>query len=222
MAASLTVTALVAHQVVASPALLAPFVFGQLLYPGLLVGEIILILQLSAKVHRLGPRAAIVLLAGCAALTGLTISVGVFAWTADAVTGAFAASGTMFGVTALIGFLPRPSQTARSLFVLMAFIGLSLAAVIRFFWHMSAHELLLAIGSVLAFAGLAALDALRTTQLAAEAPEGLTGPPPIVKALALYLAFLDLWLCLLLFGSQLVQGNPASALRDRKAAWANR
>jgi len=154
---------------------------------------------LSARVDRLAPGTATGLFLFYSALTGVTLSVILIAYTGASIASTFVVTAGMFGALALYG-----STTARSLagvgqFVFMGLIGLVLASVLAMFWRNAALEFLISVVGVIVFTGLTAWDAQRLRQMATSIPGEKLGSYAIVGALSLYLNFINLFLFMLRF-----------------------
>ena len=203
MCAGLAITALVAIQVAGSPAILSRLVSNQLLFLGLILGELGLVFYLSARAARLAAGTATALFVAYAALNGVTLSFVFLAYTGQSVSNAFVVTAGMFGAMALYGSTTRRSLAGVGQFVFMGLIGLVLASLVGLFWHNDALQFVISAVGVIVFTGLAAWDAQRLKQMALATPEGHTGSLAIVGALALYLDFINLFLSLLrLFGNR--------------------
>jgi uncharacterized protein len=199
MCAGLAITALVAYSIASSPALVQALVTNHLLFLGLFVGQIALVFFLSARVDRLAPGIATLLFVAYAALTGVTLSVLVLAYTGASVATTFVVTAGMFGALALYGSTTRRSLAGVGQFFFMGLIGLVLASVVGIFWHSAALQFLISVVGVIVFTGLTAWDAQRLKQMALALPEGQIGSYAIVGALSLYLDFINLFLFLLRF-----------------------
>jgi FtsH-binding integral membrane protein len=203
MCAGLAITALVAYEVAGSPTILQYLASNQLIYFGLILGELGLVFYLSARAQRLAPETAMALFVGYAALNGVTLSFVLLAYTGQAVTNAFVVTAGMFGAMALYGSTTKRSLAGVGHFAFMGLIGIILASLVGLFWHNSALQFLISAAGVIVFTGLAAWDAQRLKQMALATPEGQVGSLAIVGALSLYLDFINLFLSLLtLFGGR--------------------
>jgi FtsH-binding integral membrane protein len=199
MCAGLGVTALVAYSIAGTPGLVQALVMNRLLFLGLFVGQIGLVFYLSARVDRIAPGTATLLFIAYAALTGVTLSVLVLAYTGASIATTFVVTAGMFGALALYGSTTSRSLAGAGQFFFMGLIGLILASVVGIFWHSPALQFLISVVGVIVFTGLTAWDAQRLKQMAAALPEGEVGSYAIVGALSLYLDFINLFLFLLRF-----------------------
>src|SRR5262249_39731020 len=91
----------------------------------------------------------------------------------------------------------KRSLGAMGQFLFMGLIGLVLASIVGLFWHNDAMQFVISFIGVIVFSGLTAYDAQRLKGMAYAT--GGTTSATIVGALALYLAFINLFLFLLRF-----------------------
>src|SRR4030095_1072996 len=133
------------------------------------------------------------------ALTGITLSVILLAYTGASIATTFVVTAGMFGALALYGTTTSRSLAGAGQFFFMGLIGLILASIVGFFWQSPALQFLISVVGVIVFTGLTAWDAQRLRQMAVALPEGQVGSYAIVGALTLYLDFINLFLFLLGF-----------------------
>jgi hypothetical protein len=199
MCAGLGITAFVAYSLSGSPALMQALVGNSVLFIGLFVGQLALVFFLSARVDKLAPGTASLLFILYAALTGVTFSVLVLAYTGASIANTFVVTAGMFGALALYGSTTKRSLAGMGQFLFMGLIGLVLASIVGIFWHSEALQFLISVVGVIVFTGLTAWDAQRLRRMALARPEGQVGSYAIVGALTLYLDFINLFLFLLRF-----------------------
>jgi len=199
MCAGLGITAVVAYSIASSPDLVQAMVMNHLVFLGLFVAQIGLVFYLSARVDRLAPGTATLLFIAYAALTGVTLSVLVLAYTGASIATTFVVTAGMFGALALYGSTTTRSLAGAGQFFFMGLIGLVLASIVGIFWHSAALQFLISVVGVIVFTGLTAWDAQRLKQMAVTVPAGQLGSYAIVGALSLYLDFINLFLFLLRF-----------------------
>jgi FtsH-binding integral membrane protein len=199
MCAGLAITAVVAFSIASSPALMQAVVMNRLLFIGLFVAQIGLVFYLSARVDRIAPGTASLLFVAYSALTGVTLSVLVLAYTGASIATTFVVTAGMFGALALYGTTTTRSLAGFGQFLFMGLIGLVLASLVGMFWHSEALQFLISVIGVIVFTGLTAWDAQRLKQMALALPEGQVGSYAIVGALSLYLDFINLFVFLLRF-----------------------
>jgi FtsH-binding integral membrane protein len=174
-------------------------VSNRLLFLGLFLAQIGVVFALSARVDRISPGAASLLFVAYSALTGVTFSVILVAYTGASIATTFMVTAGTFGALALYGTTTRRSLAGLGQFFFMGLIGLVLASVVGMFWRNSALEFLISVVGVLVFTGLTAWDAQRLKQMAVSVPGSQLGAYAILGALSLYLNFINLFLFLLRF-----------------------
>ena len=203
MFVGLGITAVVAFFVAASPGIVMAIASVPLGFMGLFLVQIGLVVWLSARVHSMSPGTAGLLFMVYSALTGITISFVLLAYTGESVASTFVVASGMFGAMALYGTTTRRSLAGWGQFLFMGLIGVVLASVVGMFFRSEGFQFVLGFVGVIVFTGLAAYDAQRLKQMALAMPAGSTGSYAIVGALALYLDFINLFLMLLrLMGSR--------------------
>jgi FtsH-binding integral membrane protein len=199
MFAGLAITAFVAYTIAASPSLIGTLVSNHFLFLGLFLVQLGVVFFLSARVDRLAPGTATVLFVLYSALTGVTLSVILLAYTGASIVTTFVVTAGMFGALALYGTTTTRSLAGVGQFVFMGLIGLVLASVVAMFWRNAALEFLISVVGVIVFTGLTAWDAQRLRQMATAIPGDKLGSYAILGALSLYLNFINLFLFLLRF-----------------------
>jgi FtsH-binding integral membrane protein len=199
MCVGLAMTAVVAYGIASSPALIGGLVSNRLLFLGLFLAQIGVVFALSARVDRISPGTASLLFVAYSALTGVTFSVILVAYTGASIATTFMVTAGTFGALALYGTTTRRSLAGLGQFFFMGLIGLVLASVVGMFWRNSALEFLISVVGVLVFTGLTAWDAQRLKQMAVSVPGSQLGAYAILGALSLYLNFINLFLFLLRF-----------------------
>jgi uncharacterized protein len=199
MCAGLAITATTAWFVAGSPTIVAAIATNRLLFWGLMIAQLGIVLLLSARVQRLAASTASLLFILYSALTGVTLSFVLLAFTGESVATTFVVTAGMFGGLAVYGTVTRRSLAGLGQFLFMGLIGVILASVVGMFWHSDGLQFVISFIGVIVFTGLAAYDAQRLKAMALASPEGPTTSYAIVGALALYLDFINLFLFLLRF-----------------------
>jgi uncharacterized protein len=202
MCAGLAITALVAWFIASSPTLVMTLVRTPFLAIGLMVVQFGLVGVLSFRVHKMAPATAASLFIAYSALTGVTISFVLLAYTLESVASTFAVSAGMFGAMAIYGTVTKRSLAGWGQFLFMGLIGVVIASVVGMFWQSDGLQFILGFCGVIVFTGLTAYDAQRLKAMALAIP-GATGSGTssyaVVGALSLYLNFINLFLMLLRF-----------------------
>ena len=199
MAVGLGITAIVAFSVAGSPDLLRVLIGNRLVFFAFVIAQLGLVFFLSARADHLAPGTAAGLFALYSALTGVTLSVILLAYTGESITMTFVVTAGMFGALALFGSTTKRSLAGAGQFFMMGLVGLILASILGVFWHNDALQFLISVVGVNVFTGLTAWDAQRLKQMALALPAGQVGAHAVVGALSLYLNFINLFLMLLRF-----------------------
>lgn len=205
MLGGLLLTASVALLVQSTPAIVSFLVSNPLLFYGLLIGEIGVVLWLSARASKISVRAARFAFLFYALLNGVTLSVIFVAYTQHSIALAFFSAAGMYAVMALYGSTTERDLTSIGQFALMGVFGILIALVLNFFLNSDALDFAISVIGVGVFAVLTAYDVQRLKReyiLGAEATEE-GKKQAIIGALVLYLDFINLFLFLL----RLLGGN---------------
>ena len=197
MCAGLAITALVAFFVASTPGLAFTLVRTPFLMMGLVIAQLGLVFALSMRVQKMASGTASALFILYSALTGVTMSLILLAYTASSVASTFAIAAGMFGSMALYGTVTSRSLAGWGQFLFMGLIGVVIASIVGMFWHNDGFQFVLGFIGVIVFTGLAAYDAQRLKAMALALPSGGTGAYAVVGALTLYLDFINLFLMLL-------------------------
>jgi FtsH-binding integral membrane protein len=193
MCGGLAVTAATAVVVAASPAIVTAIATNRLLFWGIVIAQLGIVFVLSGRVQTLASSTASILFIAYSALTGLTLSFVLLAFTGESIATTFLVTAGMFGALAAYGTFTQRSLAGWGQFL---FIGL-------IFWQSSALQFVITFAGVIVFTGLTAYDANQLRTMALSLPEGRVASFAIVGALKLYLDFINLFLMLLrIFGDR--------------------
>jgi FtsH-binding integral membrane protein len=199
MGVGLAVTAATAWLIANSPAAVTLVATNRVLLWGLLIAQLGIVVALSARVDRMAASTASLLFLAYAALTGVTLSFVLVAYTGESVATTFIVTAGMFGAMAAYGTTTRRSLAGFGQFLFMGLIGIVLASIVGMFWHSDGLQFVISFIGVIVFTGLAAYDAQRLRDMALATSAGQISSHTIVGALALYLDFVNLFLMLLRF-----------------------
>ena len=200
MFGGLLLTAVAAMWVSNSPAMQQLVLANPIIFIGLCIAEIGIVFYAGAALQKLTPTAAASLFLVYSLLTGLTLSVLLFVYTAASIVQAFAVTAGMFGAVSVYGRVTKRDLTSWGAFFFMGVVGLLIAMVINMFLHSSALDMAISTVAVFVFTGLAAYKTQALKQWAhAGGAQGET--LAIYGALSLYITFINLFLHILrLFG----------------------
>lgn len=203
MAGALTITGLTAMLVANSPAMMELIFSSSALVWGLLIGELVLVMILSAAINRLSFSTATLLFIIYSALNGVTLSCIFVLYTKESIASTFFITAGMFVALALYGTVTKKDLSGIGRFLFMTLIGLIIASIVNIFMQSTMLYWITTAAGVVIFAGLTAYDAQKIQQIAAEAVEinESTQKVALLGALSLYLDFINLFLYLLrIFG----------------------
>lgn len=204
MAFGLALTGIVAWAVTNTPGLLSAFYrideTGHLagvtgLFWAVGIAELALVWMFAPVVQRASLGAAVGMFLAYCALSGVTFSVYLLAYTATSIASTlFITGGAFFGLS-VYGTITKRDLSGWRSFLFIGLIGLILASVVNIFLRSSAVEFVMSCAGVVIFAGLTAYDTQKLRQLGEQGEERHA----LVGALALYLDFVNLFLFLLRF-----------------------
>jgi FtsH-binding integral membrane protein len=204
MTIGLVITALVAAAVASNPRLMADlFTRTPWLPIGLFIGQIALVIALSAAIAKMSPAVATALFIAYSALNGVTMSFIFWIYTDASIALTFFITAGTFGLMSVFGFVTKRDLTKMGSLLIMLLIGFVLGTLLNLFLHSSALELVLTFGGIIVFVGLIAWDTQRIKRMAmlGLADGRARTTVAISGALRLYLDFINLFLLLLrIFG----------------------
>lgn len=202
---ALAITGLTAYGVVSYPPFLRAVAGNMPLLVILLAMEIFLVVVLSRYISSLSIGAAYTGLVAYALVNGMTLSVIFLTYTAESIFTVFYISAGLFLAMCLFGFMTKIDLSPVGRFLLMALIGILIAAAVNLFFNSQGLMLLYSVTGVLVFAGLTAYDTQYLKRVFAETAQTdeMLEKAAIIGALKLYLDFINLFLKLLrIFGKR--------------------
>lgn len=177
------------------------------MYWGFAIAEIVLVLFLSARIHKLSFATAGLMFAAYAILNGVTMSFIMLAYTAESIAQAFFVTAGTFGAMSLVGFFIKKDLSAMGRTLMMALIGLIIATIVNIFWQNSMMASILNYAGVIIFVALTAYDTQKIKVMLQQAQyagiSDQTNKLALMGSLTLYLDFINLFLYILrLFGNR--------------------
>ncbi|MGP1959317.1 MAG: Bax inhibitor-1/YccA family protein [Arsenophonus sp. NC-TX2-MAG3] len=167
---------------------------------GLIIAEFGLVIGLTFLLPKLSGALATTMFMLYSALTGLTISLVLVAYTGASVASTFFITTTMFGALSSYGYTTKRSLSGIGSFLFMALIGLIIASMVNIWMQNSGLTLIISYAGVLIFSGLTAYDTQKLkdmgSQIDGRDQEGMR-KYSILGALTLYLDFINLFLMML-------------------------
>ena len=205
MSLALVITGFTAYYVATTPALIGAIITNQILFWGLIIGELALVFGLSAAINKLSLTTATLMFVIYAVINGLTLSFIFLVYTASSITSVFFITAGTFAVMAFFGYFTKTDLSSLGKILMMALIGIIIATIVNIFTKSEGLAMILNYLGVLVFVGLTAYDSQKIKQMLMMAPD--TGEAAqkvaLLGALSLYLDFINLFLYLLrIFGSR--------------------
>ncbi len=199
MGLGLALTAIVAYYTAASPTLTRLILGNQLIFFALIIGQLGLVIGLSAAIDRLAPTTATLLFFLYAGLTGLTLSVVFLAYTRSSIASTFFVTAGTFGITSIYGYTTKRDLTSWGSFFFMGLVGIILASLVNFWLQSEAIYWVTTYIGIIVFVGLTAYDtqAIKNMAAAGFTDAASESKAAVIGALRLYLDFINLFLMLL-------------------------
>ncbi|WP_176014910.1 Bax inhibitor-1/YccA family protein [Victivallis sp. Marseille-Q1083] len=206
MCLGLLLTAGISGWMAATPGLVEKLMMQRGLFWGLLIGELLLVIWLSAGIGRMSSTTATVAFLGYAALNGVVLS-GIFlVYTQASLFSTFLATAATFGGMSFYGYTTKRDLSSIGSLCIMALWGVIIGSIINLFWANNMLYWLVTYLGIAVFVGLTAYDTQKIRELAmniSDSDSSLVRKLAILGALRLYLDFINLFLLLLrIFGNR--------------------
>lgn len=174
-------------------------IFSTGLHFGLLILEIVLVVWLSARSHKMKFSTASIVYVIYSVVTGLTFSSFFVIYELGSIMFIFALTALLFGIFALLGYTTNTDLSKFSTIFLMGLIGIILATIINIFLNNSMLEIIISWVSIILFLGITAHDIQKIKALSNVITD--ENAIAIIGALDLYLDFINIFIDLIrLFG----------------------
>ena len=201
MAIGLGLTGFVAYYVSNSPSLLNIIFGNMIVFWGLIIGELVLVFTLAARVAKMQASTATAMFVLYAVLNGATLSVIFLAYTKSSIASTFFVCAGTFVAASIYGWVTKKDLTSFGSFLFMGLIGIIIASVVNMFLKSSGMAMIISYIGVFIFVGLTVYDTQRLKNMALTQPADADGAVvrkgAILGALSLYLDFINLFLMLL-------------------------
>ena len=205
MALALFVTGLTAYYTAGSEKIMSLIYSSQIVFFGLIIGELLLVVYLSRAIHKISQNTALMVFLLYAMLNGLTMSVIFMIYTTASIASTFYITAGTFGVMSLYGYYTKNDLTKIGNLAMMGLIGIIIASIVNMFFQNDMMGWIITYLGVAIFVGLTAYDTQKLKEIGAngfkngESMEKIA----IMGALTLYLDFINLFLFLLrIFGDR--------------------
>lgn len=199
MAMGLAITGLVAYAVSTSEQLIELFLMNRIMFYGLIIGQFLLVMAISAGINKMPSIVAVGLFFLYAFLNGLTFAILFLVYTSASIYLTFFTCAGMFAAVSVIGYITKMDLSKVGTFAMMALIGLIIASVVNWFVQSPMLYWIISYAGVIIFVALTAYDTQKIKQMAhsidANSEQGKKGA--IMGALTLYLDFINMFLFLL-------------------------
>ncbi len=199
MTLALGITGVVALYVAQSTELMYSIFSNSILFWGLIIAEVVLVIVISARIHKISFSTALFLFMIYSLINGLTLSVIFAAYTKESVATTFFVTAGTFGVMSLIGYFTKKDLSKLGGILFMLLIGLVIATIVNIFWANSTMYWIITYAGVLIFVGLTIYDTNKIKAMLEyhQGDEVITQKIALMGALTLYLDFINLFLYML-------------------------
>lgn len=172
---------------------------NQPLFWGLIIGELVLVMVLSAMINRISFTTALILFALYSVINGVTLAPLFIVFTAESIASAFFVTAGTFGAMAIFGYITKFDLSGIGKILIMALFGLIIASIVNIFLASSQMEMITNYAGVLIFTGLTAYDTQKIKNMVQENinNENIIPKLSVIGSLTLYLDFINLFIKLL-------------------------
>lgn len=199
MFVGLLATGITAFIVASSPFLYNSILRSRFLFIGLIIGELILVVYLIARIQKMSFTQALSIFLIYSMVNGLTLSVVFMAYTSESIAMVFGGTSLIFGIMAIYGYVTRTDLSAFRAFFVIGIIGVIVMSLINFFVASSQLFTIISYLGIAVFAGLTAYDIQKMKVYYYQVSKGKQseGNLAIIGALNLYLDFINIFLFML-------------------------
>jgi len=180
---------------------LVKFFFTGVMHWVVIFAPLVAVLGITVALNANPPKeTAILLLAGFAAIMGLSFAVIFAVYTMGSIVSAFMGATILFGTMSFYGYFTKRSLESLGQFMLIGLIAIVIASIINIFIGSTVFQTVISALAIIIFLGLTAYDTQRIREMVST---DSTPATEVVGALTLYLDFINLFLNLLqLFGDK--------------------
>lgn len=171
---------------------------------GVIIAQIILVVALSARIHRMSAATATMMFMLYSAVTGLTMSIVVIAYQIQSLILAFGVTAVLFLAMTLYGLVTHKDLSRLGSLLFFGLLGIIVAGVVNMFLRSPMMDFVVTVVGILIFIGLTAYDTQKIKAIYQSAlAQGYSDEDDAVRklaifgALTLYLDFINLFLKLL-------------------------
>jgi len=173
-------------------------------YYSLIIVELVLVIALSAFIHKISSLAALFFFVLYSVVNGLSFSVIFLVYELGSVFHIFLISALMFGAMSVYGAFTKSDLTSAGRYLMMALLGLIIAGFVNLLLKSSMLDWITSIVGVGIFIGLTAYDTQRLMRIGVKNDGSEKFQKmAVIGALELYLDFINIFLKMLrLFGKR--------------------
>jgi len=199
MTGGLALTALAAIFTLSSEAALQLIFGNKLVFYGLIIGELGLVIAMSAAINRISAATATLMFLAYSALNGVTFASIFLLYTRSSIASTFVVAAGTFAAMSLYGYVTKRDLTGWGSFLFMGLIGIIIASVVNIFMQSAMITWVVSYLGVFIFVGLTAYDTQKIKRIGQNgfADGESQRKAAILGALTLYLDFINLFLMLL-------------------------
>ncbi|MBC98058.1 MAG: hypothetical protein CME63_09930 [Halobacteriovoraceae bacterium] len=202
MTMGILLTAIISYYIGNSRELVETILMNKILFYGLMIGEIGLVIFISARIQKLKAMTATLLYLLYSALNGVTLAVIFLIYTQESIFSVFLTTAIAFGGLSAFGYLTKKDLGPIGTFCTMGLWGLVGFGLLSFIFPslMGARtSWVYNIVGLIVFSGLTAYDTQKIKSMGRDLREGSEEGQKmtIIGALKLYLDFINLFLFLL-------------------------
>ena len=194
MAVGLALTGFVAFFVANTESLRNLILGNQLIFFGLIIGELVLVFSISARISKMKASTATAMFVLYSALNGATLSVLLLIYTMTSIASTFFICAGTFAACSIFGMVTKRDLTGLGQFMIMGFFGIFIATIVNIFIGSYGLHMLISYLGVFIFIGLTAYDTQQLKRMALTQPAdldpGVARKGAILGALKLYLDFI--------------------------------
>ena len=199
MTLALAATGAISYIVSNNIQIIKTIIENQPLFWGLIIGELVLVIVLSAMINKISFTTALIMFALYSVINGVTLAPLFIVFTAESIASAFFVTAGTFGAMAIFGYITKFDLSGIGKILIMALFGLIIASIVNIFLASSQMEMIINYAGVLIFTGLTAYDTQKIKNLVQDNinNENIIPKLSVIGSLTLYLDFINLFIKLL-------------------------
>lgn len=201
MTLALFITGLTSYFTASSSTIMTHLLDNSYIMWGLLAVELVIVVTLSGRIHKLGIAQATILFVLYSIINGATLSFIFLAYEVANIAKAFIVTSGMFCCMAIYGYTTKSNLATIGKYLYMALFGLIIATVVNIFMNSSTMDMIICYTGVVIFVGLTAWDTQKIKMLLIESSQNGIDESnmkiALLGALSLYLDFINLFLYIL-------------------------